>query len=483
MFGLNDHKVWPRLTLSAWLVLAVVLATMGYRLWSGAGPGLAFAQEAAPDTQSYIIAGYPQTIPVISIETDPLHLYWLHDYPEEHDQNEPRPVSLTYIAPGGQPQFTLNAGLRIYGGRSELYGPKKSYQVSFGPEYGGPDYLDYPLFEDTPVTRFKSLVLRAGNNDTLAFLNRPGLPAAQTYFTRLIGDQVVRNLHRDMGQPAAHGRWVLLYLNGEFRGLYNLTEHIDQEFFRAYFGPAAEWQAIGPEASRTGDGEWVDRGIALAGRPDDWLALQDWIDSADFTNPAHRAELEAAVDLENLFTYVFLQAYVQNYGWPGDGWIIYRRVDPAATAAEGQWRVLIRNTGHSFGSGAAFTSAANTFSPLCSPNQSFTRLLFKSFSSNCDLQDHFAGRAREYLGLENFNSGPENETGQLAKDRVRAELLKQAELVRPFIQLEIDRWLPGLSPDTFDQNIQNALNFVDEREDVLLRQLDNLGDPDFSGCR
>lgn len=475
MLSLNDHPGWKRLSLSIWLMLAVVITGNGY--WPGPNPPLAFAQEGATTTD------YPQTIPVISIETDPLHLYWLHDYPEEHDQNEPRPVSLAYFAPGGQPQFTLNAGLRIYGGRSELYGPKKSYLVSFGQEYGGPGYLDYPLFPDTPVTRFKSLVLRAGNNDTLAFLNQPGLPATQAYFTRLIGDQVVRNLHRDMGQPAAHGSWVLLYLNGEFRGLYNLTEHVDQEFFRAYSGPATEWQVIGPEARRAENGEWLDQDVALAGRPDDWLALQGWIDSADLSNPARRAELAAAVDLENLFSYLFLQAYVQNYDWPGDGWIIYRRVDPAAAAAEGQWRVLVRNTGHSFGSGAAFTSAANTFSPLCSPSQGFTRLLSKSFSSGCDLKGDFAGQAREYLGRENLNGGPENQPGPLAKDRVRAELLRQAELVRPFIQLEIDRWLPGLSPDTFDQNIQNALTFIDEREDVLLRQLDNFRYQTFTGCK
>ena len=49
-------------------------------------------------------------------------------------------------------------------------------------------------------------------------------------------DQLVRDLHGAMGQVAAQGRWVEVYLNGAYWGLYNLTERIDETFLATHFG-------------------------------------------------------------------------------------------------------------------------------------------------------------------------------------------------------------------------------------------------------
>ena len=48
-------------------------------------------------------------------------------------------------------------------------------------------------------------------------------------------DQLVRDLHGAMGQVAARGRWVEVYLNGAYWGLYNLTERIDEAFLATHF--------------------------------------------------------------------------------------------------------------------------------------------------------------------------------------------------------------------------------------------------------
>lgn len=426
-------------------------------------------------TRSYIIVDYEQTIPLVSIITDPLHLFWLHDYPEEHNQNQARPITLEYFAPGGQVQFRLNAGMQVHGDRSQLYGPKKSYQIVFGEAYDGPGFLEFPLFDDTAVTRFASLVLRAGNNDTLAYLNRPDMPAAETYFFKLIGDQVVRNLHRDMGQPIAHGRWVLLYFNGEFRGLYNLTEGIDKHYFRSYSNQNAAWDAIRPRSVRTSKGEWRSREVVVAGQDDAWQALQRWLDRADFADPDNLALLESQVDLENLFSFIFLQAYVQNHNWPGNGWIVYRRSDPGATTGEARWRVMVGHVEDSLGSSReGFQTNGDTLAGISSPDASVSRILGALLQDNCELRDRFRDQAREYLGVADPAGNPDSETGPLSKERVRAEILNQAAIVRPFIQLDIERWTPELSVEIFDQNIQNALTSVDEREAVMLQSLEKL---------
>ena len=234
-------------------------------------------------TQSYIFANYDQTIPVISVSTDWGHLDSLHANPQERGRGWERPINVEYFAPGGQLEFNVPAGIRIHGNFSRLFSPKKSYRLYFRQEYGGPGKLNYPLFKDSPVTEFDSVVLRAGFQDT--FVHR-GIPerADRHHTAKYISDQVVRNLHRDMGQPIAHGDWALLYLNGEFWGLYNLSEYINLDFLQSYSSPEAEWDIIVKESGWE-NGEWYNREVAREGGYGGWLENQNWVGAADFAKP------------------------------------------------------------------------------------------------------------------------------------------------------------------------------------------------------
>lgn len=449
-----------------------------------------FADDGAPVgdvyTKSYLIIDYEQTIPIMSIVADWGDLNALHTFAVERGRDWERPINLEYFVPGGQAEFNVKAGIRIHGGRSRLHSPKKSYRIYFRKSYGGPGKLDYPLFEDTYVTKFDKLILRAGFNDSFAFVNEAGFPDTQTYTAKYIGDQVVRNLHRDMGQPIAHGNWTLLYLNGQFWGLYNLTERIDLQFLQSYSDKDADWDIIEKDVGWTFEGEWYSREKVRDGDYGAWLENQEWVATTDFSNPGNVGVLEWRVNMENVFSYMFLQAYAQNYDWPGNNWTVYRRKDPGAEGPEGQWRMMVWDAEYSFGSGSqGFKTDMNTVVRVHSPHDSITRLLEKPFIHNCALKHRFVTRAREYLGVENLSGRPANEVGQLSKERVKAEILKQASMVRPFIRMEADRWVPhlGIGLELFDQNIANALRFVDEREAVILHHLDELRYQTFTECK
>jgi hypothetical protein len=81
---------------------------------------------------------------------------------------------------------------------------------------------------------------------------------------------------------------------------------------------------------------------------------------------------------------------------------------------------------------------------------------------NSALKHHFVSRACEFLGIEALCGKPEGEAGQFSKERVKAEILRQAAIVRPFVPREADRWATDLSLKHFDQQIQAALTLVDE---------------------
>lgn len=434
-------------------------------------------------TKSYIVDNYNPTIPIISLVTDWNHFDTLHAAPRERGKDWERPVNIEYFAPGGLIQFNVPAGIRIHGNFSRIFNPKKSYRLYFRKSYGGPGNLEYPLFEDSEVTKFDKLVLRAGFQDTFTHRNIPD--RSDRHETAVyISDQVARNLHRDMGQPIAHGKWVLLYLNGEFWGLYNLTERIDLQFLRTYSDSEADWHIIAKESGWDELGQWYSREEVKEGNYGAWLDTQNWIGNADFSNPNNIGVLEWNVDMENVFSYMFLQAYIQNTDWPSANWVVYRRVDPGAVGDQRKWRMMVWDAEDSFGTtGQGFKTDLNTVVRVHSPHDSITRILEKPFISDCRLKHDFVQRSREYLGVENLNGRPETEVGQLSKERVRAEILRQAETVRPFMPMEINRWAPDLSVNLWERNIQNMLRFVDEREEVILHHLDILKYQTFTQCQ
>lgn len=435
-------------------------------------------------TKSYIIADYDQTIAVVSIAADWMDLNVLHNFATERGVEWERPINMEYFAPGGQLQFSVPAGIRIHGNFSRIYDPKKSYRIYFRKSYGGPGRLDYPLFEDSPVTKFDKLVLRAGFQDT--FLHR-GIPerADRHETAKYISDQVTRDLHRDMGQPIAHGKWVLLYLNGEFWGLYNLTERIDLQFLQSYSDPNSDWHIISKESGWDDLGQWYSREAVKEGNYGAWLDNQNWVGSADFTNPGNIGELEWRVDIENVFSYLFLQAYVQNTDWPSANWIVYRRMDEGGFGTnEGKWRMIVWDAEDTFGGGEGGRKDLNTLVRAYSPHDSITRILEKPFIGSCEFKHRFVNRAREYLGVENKFGKPESEVGQLSKERVKAEIIKQADIVRPFIGMEGQRWAPDLPAQAiFEKNIAEMLAFVDVREEVILNHLDILRYQTFTDCK
>lgn len=433
-------------------------------------------------TKSYLVAGYDQAIPVISIVADWNDLNTINAQPELRGKEWERPINMEYFAPGGQVQFNVKAGIRLHGNFSRIYSPKKSYRIYFRKSYGGPGNIEYPFFADSSATKFDKLVLRAGFQDTFFHRGIPGL-ADKNLAARYINDQVVRNLHRDMGQPIAHGTWTLLYINGQFWGLYNLTERIDMQFLREYSDKDSDWDIISKESGWE-KGVWYNREEVKEGEYGGWLDNQNWVGAADFANPGNIGVLESRVDIENVFSYLFLETYVQNMDWPDSNWIVYRRKDADAKGNEGKWRMMVWDAETSLGSvDNGFKNDLNTLERAYSPHDSITRILEKPFIKNCGFKVQFWQRAREYLGVENVNNRPANEVGQLSKDRVKAEILAQAAIVRPFIALEAARWAPDMGLANFENSVQNALKFVDDRQDIILHHLDVMRYQTFTECQ
>ncbi|MCX5672249.1 MAG: chitobiase/beta-hexosaminidase C-terminal domain-containing protein [Planctomycetota bacterium] len=122
------------------------------------------------------------------------------------------PGSLELIYPDGTKGFQQDAGIRIYGGvgRDTPF-RKHSFRILFKDQYGDTK-LHFPLFDDSPMKEFDSIILRANFNDAWVW----GGSSAQ-----YMVDEWSRRAQLDMGGLASHGTYVHLFINGLYWGLYN----------------------------------------------------------------------------------------------------------------------------------------------------------------------------------------------------------------------------------------------------------------------
>jgi hypothetical protein len=214
-----------------------------------------------------------------------------------------RPCSLEFINPDGTKGFQVNCGARMYGGVGRQYA-KKSFRIVFKSAYG-PTKLEYPVFGDDATASFDNFVLRAVFNDAYVW----GGSSSQ-----YIRDEVVRNYQRLLGDPAPHGGFVHLYINGVYWGLYNPCERPDAAFSAAYFGgEKEEWDGINSYPRNVVDG--TDAA---------WLKALS-IASSGVASPSGYKALSQYVDMDNLANYMLLNFYVGNQDWDDHNWYAGRR--------------------------------------------------------------------------------------------------------------------------------------------------------------
>ena len=257
---------------------------------------------------TYLVGRRP-ALPVMSISLEPDDFLDVHLQSSATGHSSERPAFLEIFNPAGKRVVATGFGFRLHGGagrRGDLK-TKKSYRAYFRKVYGD-GRVDHPIIAEAGVEDFDKLVLRANSND-------------RSPHGANIRDQVIRDLHTDMGALAAGGSWCVLLINSVSRGVYNVTERMDEEFFASHLGPG-EFDVM-----KTGD-------TVLSGNRKGWDDLRNFIRSTDFSNDSNFEKLAQRVDIEDFTSYVIVNLCLQNFDWPHNNWYAARRVP------DGKWLFL-----------------------------------------------------------------------------------------------------------------------------------------------
>lgn len=261
-----------------------------------------------------------------------------------------------FSADSAELALSQDCGIRIQGNysRSDL---QKGFRLFARRDYGDNKFR-YPVFGDSlkdisgkTIDNFKTLVLRAGGNCA---------------FTAKFNDTYWQELVSSLDCTTKASRPCVVYLNGEYWGVYVLEEDYSDNYFEDHFGVVKENVAV-----YKGDAESLELGYALdegtlpEGETDEsyyFNELNEFFSTHnDLTDQKDYEEFSKLVDIESARDYFLAQIWINNkWDWPGKNWSIWKttETDPSNEYADGRWRFMFYDMefGGVSGGGDAYTN-------------------------------------------------------------------------------------------------------------------------------
>jgi hypothetical protein len=385
-----------------------------------------------------------KAIPTLSIVT-PVQSFKIYANPREHGGNWEEPASVELIDPSGTgPDFQINAGIRIQGGAGRWeFMPKHSLRLFFRDEYGAPK-LTYPLFADSPIEEFDTLILRAGSDRSYAGHPDTGDQRRTTYME----DEWLRGSQIAMSGIGSHGMFVHLYLNGLYWGLYNIVEKPDESFMASYFGGNKEdWYVINHSGAISGSSDRFNEFLKLA-------------KAGGLANLAKYAALKNYLDVTGFCDYLILEWYAGNTDWPQNNWYA------AVQNPSGQVRFFIWDGELTWVEGAKLHLGQTNAVGLTN----IIKPLFEALIQNPDFKMELVDRFYKQL----FNDG------ELTDTNAQTRWLSLARQIEPTIVGESARWGDArtdrpITPDDWRQARDAVLKQMEGNGARLIAQARELG--------
>lgn len=339
---------------------------------------------------------------------------------------------------------STRVGVRVHGGASRAHA-SKALRLYTRPEYGSEEFGP-AVFGDLAPSGHRRILLRASGNDTsrLRFL-----------------DGYLQSLMRDVRADTQAYRPAVLYVNGEYWGIYNLRERYDAHYVEVVHGVPA-------------DSVEVVEGNLFAAAPDDPDAasvldapLADVI-GLDPASPEFVEIVDRYLDVDSFFDFVLANVVVGNRDWPGNNSRAWRATapsaDPSPGPGDGRWRWMIHDLDLMGGGLGTFDPDVDLFVGRFAPTDDPTvqrgrPYLFHQMMQNGDYRDRFLTRAAELL---NTTFHPDRTVTEL--DRLVAML--ESEMGR-----NRARWSGGPDLEPWYGWVEGLRSFMVERPDAQRRLL------------
>ncbi|MHC1786710.1 MAG: CotH kinase family protein [Christensenellales bacterium] len=209
-----------------------------------------------------------------------------------YDKELEYPVHIEYFDEKGE-RLICQEGTFTASGHSARVNAQKSIALYARAAYGPDSFLFNP-FPDRRYPAYKSLLLRSANSDANS--------------TRL-RDPVISSAAKGLGLLYQDARPVIVYINGDYWGHYNLREKINKYFVAAWEGVTREKDIDNIDIlARTGTDDYVQNGSNK-----DWLDLMAFCRDHDLNQPENLRYVAQRLDIDNFFRHSIFEMIIGNY--------------------------------------------------------------------------------------------------------------------------------------------------------------------------
>jgi hypothetical protein len=330
-------------------------------------------------TQTYLVNGN-HSVAVVSLATSPGNFFdpdtGIYALGSNADPNFPffganfwqdweRPVHIEFFAEDGTPGFSVNAGVKITGAYSRGF-DQKSLAVYFRGEYGD-SQLEYDLFPGTGISAFQSFVLRNSGND---------------WNSSMFRDAFLTGLMEGSGVDYQEYRPAVLYINGQYWGIHNIREKVNEHFIASHHG-------VNPD--NIDMLEW--NSSVIHGDDEHYQLLLNFLETHSLAVTENYEYVKTQMDVDNFAAYQIAEIYIDNTDWPGNNIKYWRE-----RSASGVWRWILYDTDFGFGIWNATGYMNNTLAFALAtdgpdwPNPPWSTFILRKMLENNSFKNDFVVR-------------------------------------------------------------------------------------------
>ncbi|HEY9061211.1 MAG TPA: CotH kinase family protein [Pseudobacteroides sp.] len=383
-------------------------------------------------THSYFVDPNIKTrysLPVISLVTDKANLFdnskgiYVNGNFLNEGQEWERPIHMEFFEKDGTLGFSHDSGVRIHGGWSRKY-PQKTFRM-YAEGYGDTDSFKYDIFpgltkeaNGKKLNSFKTILLRNAGND---------------WSSAMMRDEIMHKIVSHLDVETMAYRPSVVFLNGEYWGIYNIRERYDKHYLASHFNLDKDKVAILDYVSGS-----VEKLDVQEGTPDDATAfmtdITNYLKSNSITQKATYEQIKTKMDVSNFIDYNISEIFFGNTDWPNNNVSMWRyktddgKYHPEAPIGQdGRWRWFVKDM--DFGLGLYNKSVTHNtlnyatveFSEGGRSNYPWSVFLLKTLLQNTEFRNEFINRFADHINTT-FDPVRVNQIVDEAKSAIEAAM-------------------------------------------------------------
>lgn len=390
------------------------------------------------ETNTYFI-DENHTVPVVSVSSDAL--YSLIANGNQFGGNRVGGFELfeqdgTFIDEG-------DGHFNKHGNDSWAY-PQRGFDFIMRDQFGYNDDIDHLLFPaDTDRENFQRIILKPGASDNYPF-ESGGAHIRDAFIHTL-------SIRADMLLDERTWRPCVVYLNGEYWGVYEIREKADDHDYTDYYYNQDKFNL---QYLKTWGGTWEEYGAPNA--QSDWDALRAFVMANNMAPGPDYDYVKSQLKWASLADYFMFNSYVVNQDWLNWNTAWFRGMNPMGSKTK--WRYTLWDMDATFGHYINYTGIPDPTANAdpCNaenlPNpggQGHTDILEKLINENPDVEQYYVTR---YIDLINT---------YFSCDYMNTLLDSMLNEITPEMTAHVARW--GGTVAGWQSNVQDLRDFIDAR--------------------